>query len=390
MSSVIREEKGIQKAMKESLIYFDNAATTRKKPECVYDSFNYYIREIGTSPGRGSYGLGIEASRMLYQSRKTVAKYFGASEASNVAFTKNSTEAINLFVRGFLNQGDHVVISCFEHNAVLRPLHRMKELGIIDYTVIPQDDIEDQTKLISYLRPNTKLAIITLASNLTGQIVFYPEFAKVIKERGIKILLDSSQGAGKLPIDMDKDCVDAIAFTGHKDLYALPGVGGLVFRDSNIKLEPLIQGGTGIYGDNYTNPDIYPEAYESGTLNMPAIWSLKTSLDYLFENKETIVNKENHLMHYLLDSLLQIPRVITYSIDKPRVSTICFNIQDIPSNKVVEELGRNGICVRGGIHCAILAHETLGTVNSGAVRVSLNYMNTIEEIDRFCSIVREM
>ena len=371
------------------MIYFDNAATTRIKPECVYDAFNYYVREIGTSPGRGSYKLGINASRMLFQSRKTIGSFFGAPDPSNVVFTKNSTEAINLFFRGYLKEGDHVLISPFEHNAVLRPLHRMQQQGIIEYSVVPIESLNNFELLKTFIKPNTKLAAITLASNLTGQIVFNSKTARFLKESGVFVFVDSSQGAGKIKLDLTNDSIDALAFTGHKDLLSFPGVGGLVSHDK-LTIEPLIQGGTGVFGDSYINPDVYPDAYEAGTLNMPAIWSLKKAIDYLsvyfFEIKET----EQKLISYLLSQLKKIKDIEIYSLDAVRVSTVCFNIRGIKSNEVVKHLSDNDICVRGGIHCAILAHKTINTVQTGAVRVSINFNNTEKEINQFIKVLKEL
>ena len=372
------------------MVYFDNAATTRTKPEVVYDAYNYYVREIGVSPGRGSYVLAIQASRMLYQSRKTVAKFFGSSNPSNVVFTKNSTEAINFFLRGYLEDGDHVLISPYEHNAVLRPLHMLKEEGRIDYTVLPEIAIDDPTnELCKYIRPTTKLLAITLASNLTGQIVFTTQLSKTAHKYGLKVFLDSSQGAGKLMPNMQRDAIDYLAFTGHKDLMALPGVGGFVSLE-NIRIRPLIQGGTGIHGESYINPEAYPDSYEAGTLNMPAIWSLKTALDYIIKHHEENSQKESALLQYLVEQLRADDRVTIYRLEAMRVPTICFNIDGIPSSEVVRKLDMSSICVRGGIHCAILAHQTIGTVETGAVRISLNYQNTKEEIDYFCHTIKEM
>ena len=172
------------------MIYFDNAATSKYKPDSVYDAFMYYVREVGTSPGRGSYLLGVQASRMLYQSRKTVNSFFGNTSKTNVVFTKNSTEAINLFLRGYLKQGDHVLISCFEHNAVLRPIHTLAEAGLITYTILPEKVFDDpETELEQYITPNTKLAAITLASNLTGQIVYTAAFGNQCKRRNISVFV---------------------------------------------------------------------------------------------------------------------------------------------------------------------------------------------------------
>lgn len=372
------------------MIYFDNAATTRTKPDCVLEAFLQYVKEIGASPGRGSYKLGIEASRMLYQSRKTAAWFFGIAEPSNVVFTKNSTEAINLFFCGYLKKGDHVLISPLEHNAVLRPLHALKEKGVIDYTVLPEAVFyEEMERIDSYIRPNTRLAAFTLASNLTGQLVFSREMADRLKRKGVEVFVDASQGGGKIVLNMERDGIDYLAFTGHKDLLGLPGTGGLCSA-RELKIEPLIQGGTGIRGDSYVNPDIYPEAYESGTLNMPAIWALKTAMDYVSENRERMAETERELMGYLLGSLAHVPQVTVYRPERERVSTLCFNVEGIKSNEVVERLSRADICVRGGIHCAILAHKAIGTEKTGAVRVSLNVSNTREEIDRFIEVMEEI
>ncbi len=371
------------------MIYFDNAATSRTKPEVVYEAYNFYLREIGTSPGRGSYTLAIQASRMLYQARKNIASFFNIADPSNVIFTKNSTEAINLFFYGFLKQDSHVLISPYEHNAVLRPLQNLKNNGIIDYTVLPEDVIYNSSLLKNYVRSNTKVIALTLASNLTGQIVFSSQLAEEAKKYGITVFVDSSQGAGKKLVDIDRDKVDFLAFTGHKDLYAVPGVGGLVGRES-FRINPLIQGGTGIHGESYVNPDAYPDSYEAGTLNMPAIWSLKTSIEYIEKNINEIISKENFLTDYFISKLSQISNVIIYNLNKKRVSTFSFNVIGIKSSDVVSFLSKKDICVRGGIHCAIKAHETINTVKTGAVRVSLNYLNTIQEIDTFISAVKEL
>lgn len=373
------------------MIYFDNAATTKYKPESVYEAANFYLREMGVSPGRGSYGLGIEASRMLYKSRCSVGKYFGMSRSDKVVFTKNSTEAINLFFNGFLHQGDHVIISCYEHNAVLRPIQKLKERGIIDYSIIQRDDLvlsaEDLYQ--KYAKANTRLLALTLASNLTGRIVFRDDIYKFFHEKGVATFVDSSQGAGKIRLSMKDQKIDFLAFTGHKDLMAIPGVGGLCC-ESTEHIEPFVQGGTGIHGEEYTNPDIFPEGYEAGTLNMPAIWSVYASIDYLNEHFSEISETEKKLMAHLMDGLKKIETVTVYDEEFLRVSTCSINVNGIASDKLVALLDKNGVCVRGGIHCAIIAHEAIGTVSTGTVRLSLNYMNTEQEIDTVLDILRNV
>ncbi len=373
------------------MIYLDNAATTRIKPEQVYEAFNYYVREIAVSPGRGSYTLGIEASRMLYKTRKIVGLYFGMEKPTNVVFTKNSTEAINLFFRGILNKGDHVVITCYEHNAVLRPLHKMKEEGFIDYTVITRDDLllPPEALYSKYFRANTKVFASTLASNLTGRIIFSAELMKYLKGKGIITFLDSSQGAGKKKVDMQADAIDFLAFTGHKDLMALPGVGGLCCNN-NQNIKPLIQGGTGILGDSYVNPDSFPEGLEAGTLNMPAIWALHAAIEYLNANWDCIQDKEEKLKEYLISRLKEIEKLEVYDEKCKRTGTMGVNLKGVPSDKLVQTLDANGICVRGGIHCAILAHEALGTVNKGIVRISLGYFNSKKDIDCLIEVLQRI
>jgi cysteine desulfurase/selenocysteine lyase len=373
------------------LIYFDNAATSRTKPESVYEALNYYLREIGTSPGRGSYKLGVQCSRMLYQSRKAVAEFFDIPDSSCVYFSKSSTESINLFFNGFLSEGDHAVISCYEHNAVLRPIHNLSVNKGVTYSILKEEDLyaQDLSELDKYIRPNTKVAAITLASNLTGQLVYRKELGEYFKSKGIAVFVDASQGGGKHLVDMSKDSVDYLAFTSHKDMLGIPGSGGLCCL-SELIIAPLIQGGTGVFGDLYMNPEVYPEAYEAGTLNMPAIWALKAGIDYIQKNAPEIQTREKHLTKLLVEGLTSLPNTIVYNADKPRVSTICFNVKEKKSNEVVQILDENDICVRGGIHCAILAHQTLNTVKTGAVRVSLNFMNTEEEIEHFLACIREI
>lgn len=371
------------------MIYFDNAATTKYKPDEVIEALNYYLREVGVSPGRGSYSLGIEASRMLYKSRTTVGKYFGMANREKVVFTKNSTEAINLLFDGLLKRGDHVVISCYEHNAVLRPLHNLKQSGIIDYSVICHDDLELSAEEIfaKYAKENTRMLALTLASNLTGRIIYKADWTRYFHDKGIITFIDSSQGAGKMSINMKEDQVDYLAFTGHKDLYGVPGTGGLCC-EAETHFKPLIQGGTGIHGENFVNPDIFPEGFEAGTLNMPAIWALKSGIEYVESNADEIRRTENDLMNYLLDGLANIRGLKVYDNDKKRVATCCFTVDDLSSDKVISLLDSKGICARGGIHCAILAHEALGTVETGAVRISMNYRNTKAEIDQLIATLQ--
>ena len=373
------------------MIYFDNAATTKNKPQEVYDAAYEYMKEIGVSPGRGSYRLGIEASRRLYRTRCCIGRFFGLTETDRVIFTKNSTEAINLLFNGLLQNDAHVIISCFEHNAVLRPLETLKRAGRIDYSVVRMDDLELSPEEIykKYATEKTSLIGFTLASNLTGRIVFREDVFKYFKEKGINTFVDASQGGGKLKLSMKEQGINYLAFTGQKDLLAIPGVGGLCCETREL-LKPLIQGGTGIHGEEYVNPDIFPEGYEAGTLNMPAIFSLSASLSFIEREKSVIAKRETMLIATLLSELDKLDAVIVYDRDVERVSTFCFNIKGIPSDQVVAFLDKKDICVRGGLHCAILAHEAIKTVQTGAVRVSVNYQNSEEEVHLFLETIKEL
>ena len=238
-----------------------------------------------------------------------------------------------------------------------------------------------------YATKNTRMLALTLASNLTGRIIFKEEWIKYFHNQGILTFIDSSQGAGKISIDMKRSSIDFLAFTGHKDLYGVPGVGGLCC-ESKEWFSPLIQGGTGIHGENYVNPDIFPEGYEAGTLNMPAVWALKAGIDFVDSQIEKIRTTEKILMTYLLQGLSSIDGIKVYDTGCDRVATCCFTIDDLPSDKTISLLDSKGICVRGGIHCAILAHEAIGTVQTGAIRVSLNYRNTKSEINQLLDILQ--
>jgi len=240
-----------------------------------------------------------------------------------------------------------------------------------------------------YVTDKTRLIAFTLASNLTGRIVFREEVFKYFKGKGISTFVDASQGGGKIKLTMREQGIDFLAFTGHKDLLAIPGVGGLCCEASELP-RPLIQGGTGIHGEEYVNPNIFPEGYEAGTLNMPAIYSLKTSLEFIDRERVSIEQQENKLIDIFLTELDKIDAVTVYDRNAKRVSTFCFNIKGIPSDQVVAFLDKKGICVRGGIHCAILAHEAINTVQTGAVRVSLNYQNSEEDVRLFVAAIKEL
>lgn len=379
--------------MNKEVIYLDNAATTRSKPGEVYQAFLDYANNIGVSPGRGSHPLAIEASRMLYRVRKTVADFFDCPSSSQVIFTKNATEAANLFFRGYLDFGDHVLISSHEHNAILRPLEQMHRQGIISYSIypVPQHGIWDFSEIVRLITPRTRILVLTLASNLTGEVFFTPGLIDFLKKYNIKIIMDASQGAGRLRPQMAASGIDFLIFTGHKDLYGLPGTGGICCLYPP-KLVPLLQGGTGGDSSSWLNPDVIPEKYEAGTVNMPALCSLKAGCEYVVSNHAAISARENELYRHAYDCLRDIAKVILYGNPGKASSlpVLLFNIRDMDCQEVALKLNKHGICVRSGLHCNILGHTSLGTQQKGALRISIDYHNEIEDIDTMIAIIKQM
>ncbi len=370
------------------MIYFDQAATSLYKPACVTDAFLDYLNRVGANPGRGCYDSAVQAGRMLYSVRKKVSAFFGAPDAANTVFAKNSTEALNLFLNGFLAPGGHVLISPYEHNAVLRPLEALRQQSRITYSVIPPELLRCPEKgLVSMLQPDTRLICCMLASNVTGQLVFSGEISAFAHAHGIPVLVDASQGASYKLIDMSTDGIDFLAFTGHKDLLGLPGTGGLVSL-SPLNIPPLLQGGIGTLGESYLTPQLSPEGYEAGTVNMPALWALGAAFDYVQEHLTVHRRILSELTEQLLSGLDRIEHIRVYNRSLPRVSTVCFTAETFTPNEIAEKLNEQGICVRSGLHCAIKAHETLRTAQTGTVRVSLGPFHTASEVERFLAVLR--
>lgn len=379
--------------MTDKIIYFDNAATTRKKPDIVIDAVNEYFVNVGASPGRGSHILAIEASRRLYQVRKTVANFFGCSDISNVIFTKNATESANLLFQGLFEHGDHVIITSHEHNAVSRPVEYLSRKGRITYSIspVPTSNKWDFKKIEMYIKNNTKYFIMTLASNLTGQVFYDTRLIDYMHKRNIKVIIDSSQGAGKNLLNMGNDGVDYVIFTGHKDLYGLPGTGGICCL-RKPEFRPLVQGGTGGNSMCMVNPDVVPEKYEAGTLNMPGLWSVKAGCEYLMNNKEAINLHENNIFKKAKLGLESIPGITIYgdTHSDNNLPIILFNIKSLDCQSVSERLNKHNICIRSGLHCNRLGHISLGTEKIGAIRVSFDFNNTLDEIDTFLNIINDM
>lgn len=367
-------------------IYLDNAATSYPKPYTVIDKMSYFMKNIGATTGRGAYKSEIESDRLVYNCRKSLCRLFNFDIPSNIVFTYNITEALNLTINGILKDGDHVIISSIEHNSVTRPLKILEKSRNIHISKVPCNcsGISDIMKIEKLIKPNTRLIVFTHASNVLGTIQPIKEIGLIARKHRIPFLVDSAQTAGAYPIDVKKDNIDFLAFTGHKSLLGPTGTGGLLIN-CNQDINPLKAGGTGSDSKYPYQPNYLPNKFEAGTLNTVGIVGLLEGVKYI--NKlgiDSIREKEKSIIKYALNKLSNIPKIKIYGpkdINKI-VGVISFNIEGIPCDEVGSELDEKyGIMVRVGFHCAPTAHKIMGTYNTGAVRISIGLFNTKKDID---------
>ena len=377
------------------MIYLDNAATTQRKPQQVLDAVVQAMTTMGNA-SRGAHGSALEAARAVYNTRAKLAKLFGCSRADHVVFTSNSTEALNIAIRGTLNPGDHVISTDLEHNSVLRPLYLLEETGIISLDFVPanrqgQVDYADFERL---LKPNTRAIVCTHASNLTGELLDIRRIGAFAKQKGLLLIVDASQTAGCVPIDMDDMGVDILCFTGHKGLYGPQGTGGLCIREG-VEIRPFKVGGSGVQSYNPHQPEEYPTRLEAGTLNSHGIMGLSAALDFLEQTGvQAIADYEHDLMYRFYNGVKDIPGVTVYGDFTPghdRTAVVALNIRDYDSSAVSDELAMGfDIATRPGAHCAPRMHRALGTQEQGAVRFSFSWFNTPEEVDEAIAAVKEL
>ncbi len=375
-------------------IYLDNAATTFPKPESVYQAIDRASREVGVAPNRGGYRQSLDAARVLLDTRESLASLFGGSDSSRFIITHSATESLNLAVKGLLRSGDHVVTTSMEHNSLARPLHAASTCGSEVTWVDGDTDGNVSTEaILSALRKDTRLVAMTHCSNVTGALNPIEEIGHHLKERNVLLLVDAAQSAGSVPIDIERMQIDLLAAPGHKGLYGPQGT-GFLYIASGIELEPIILGGTGSSSTDLTPPRHLPERFESGTLNISGIAGLKAGLDFvLSQGVEQIRNHEFSLLSRLVHGLSSIHRVVIHNSDltKPRGAVLSFTIQGMDPSKAGFLLDSEfDIAVRVGLHCAPLAHMTIGTFPEGTVRVSPGFFNTERDIDIFLGAVREI
>lgn len=370
------------------MIYLDNAATSWPKPESVYQAVDAALRECGGNPGRGNHSRSLAAGGLIYETRMLCARLFHAARPECITFTSNTTEALNLALKGILKSGDHVITSRMEHNSVTRPLKKLEECGIATtkVTASPVTGI-DLDELESSFQENTKLVVCSHISNVTGVINPLKDIGRLCRENGAIFLLDAAQSAGMQKIDVEENNIDLMAFPGHKGLLGPQGTGGLYIRDGLV-LGTLKEGGTGSQSELYDQPESKPERYESGTLNLPGLAGLAAGIKYILnEGQAAIERKEAMLTEQLMHGLSRIEGVRLYGPEygKPRGSVVSMTFDTIqPEEAAIILDSEFNIAVRAGLHCARDAHETLGTINNGGVlRVSPGYFNTETEIMSF-------
>lgn len=382
------------------MIYFDNAATTLHKPDCVKEAVLQAMDSMGNS-GRGVHDASLYAGRTIYRARESLAELLGAAAPEQVVFTANATESLNLALGGLFGPGDHVITTVCEHNSVLRPLYRLQgvELSVLPVKAAVGSKEERYTGILAYdelealLRPNTKALIITHASNLTGNITDLERAVAFAKKHSLLLIVDAAQTAGAVPVDMERMGIDVLCFTGHKGLYGPQGTGGVCVRPG-LSIRPLKVGGSGIHSFDREHPSEMPAALEAGTLNGHGIAGLGAAARWLLETGvEQIRAREQALLRRFVDGVKEVEGVTLYGnpdLDR-RTGIQSLNIRDYDSARVADWLYEDyGIAVRGGAHCAPLMHEALGTREQGAVRFSFSYFNTEAEADEAAAAVREL
>jgi len=379
------------------MIYFDNAATSFPKPKEVSAAIINYMNNIGASPGRSGHRLSIEAGRILYQCRENIAELFHVDDPLRIVFTSNATEAINLVVKGFLHSGDQVITSSMEHNSVMRPLRELEKNGV-QIKVIPcsADDSLKPEDIEKAINKNTTLIVLNHGSNVTGTLLPIGEVGRIARKNNILFLVDAAQTAGAYPIDIEKDNIDLLTFTGHKSLFGPTGTGGLVIgKDIDIhKITPLKTGGTGSRSESENHPDFLPDLYESGTPNIAGIAGLNAGVSCILKKGVKDIHQyELHLCNKLIFGLKQIPGVTVYSKDDSgeRASVVSFTIIGKSPSDIGLKLDEEyDIMCRVGLHCAPSAHKTIGTFPVGTVRFSIGLFNTLEDVERAVSAVQKI
>ena len=368
-------------------VYLDNSATSWPKPPQVAEAITEFLANSAASPGRSAHQMSISAAREVFETRELVAQLFNVPDSDRVIFTSNATHALNIAIYGVLKKGDHVITTTFEHNSTIRPLRRLERDGVIELTLIGcnNEGSFNNQQLTNSIKPNTRLVCSVHASNVTGDILPIHSIGEICKAKGLLYLVDVSQSAGIIPINMQAQNIDLLAFTGHKKLYGPTGIGGLCIANNALVVEPFMQGGTGSRSESEYHPQFYPDALEAGTLNTVGIVGLKAGLNFVISNGlNSIRQKQLELTNRFIDGLKVMQDVTVYRgiTESSYLSVVSINVNGKAPSDVAFQLDKEfGIMVRAGLHCAPLVHKSLGTFPQGTVRFSFGFYNTSKDVD---------
>ena len=374
--------------------YFDNSATSNPKPKAVLEKVQEALISFNGNPGRSGYKKAVEIDRAIYNVRVKTAEFFNIKDPLKIAFTSNASESLNFAVKGAGLSDCHIISSVLEHNSVLRPLHYLRDEKNVSLSFVsPHKDSEDFLKEIkSLINEKTKAVVLNHISNVTGYIADIEAVGKLCREKNLLFIVDASQSAGFLKIDVEKFNIDILCFTGHKSLFGIQGTGGIYIREG-ISLNPLLEGGTGSFSKLPRQPKRMPELLECGTLNTPGILSLGAGIDFINSvGLENIKNHEYALTKRFIDKISEIKNITIYGYkDIFRGAVVSLNIKNISSSDLSAVLDEEfNICTRSGFHCAPLAHKFYDTYETGMVRFSFGYFNTAEEIDYAAEALKEI
>ncbi len=380
----------------EKIVYLDNGATSYPKPESVYTFMDQFFRRAGVNPGRSGYDLCMEAGKMLDDTRKLLTQFFNGRDPNRLCFGYNATDALNLIIFGLLGEGDHAVTTTIEHNSVLRPLYHLSKNGGVEVDYVPFDEagFVDPERIRRSFRPNTRLVIVNHGSNVIGTVQPVREIGRYCRERGIPFAIDASQTAGHIPIDLQEDNIDIVAFTGHKSLLGPTGIGGL-YVGENITIRQTRAGGTGVRSAARFHLEEYPYRLEYGTPNILGVAGLNAGVSWIQERGITsIAAHEMRLLAVLRDGLREIDRVILYCQNDltNHIPILSFNIKGMEASDsgTMLDVDHNIAC-RTGLHCAPLVHEQLGTAKiKGSVRFGIGAFNTEDDIQTAVKAVAEI
>ncbi len=380
-----------------ALVYLDNSATTFPKPEAVYDFMNSFYRKHGVNPGRSGFDAALEAEEIVMNTRKLLADFFHAEgDPNRLTFSYNASDSLNMIIQGLAEKGDHVVTTMLEHNSVLRPLHHLQLNGLVEVTHVPFDDhgYVHPDDIKHALRKNTKMVVVNHCSNVIGTIQPLAEIGKICKQAGVFFIVDTTQSAGTVPIDMQAMGIDVVAFTGHKCLMGPTGIGGSYVME-NVPVKYTRFGGTGVRSAQQTHLEEFPYRLECGTLNLLGVAGLNAGVKWVLENGvDRLHAKEMALWDKLRKHLQAIENVKTYCAESTQNhnAVLCFNIKNFEAGDVGTMLDvDHNIACRTGLHCAPKVHVGLGTDKiHGTVRLSIGAFNTEEHIDKAVEAVKEI